>query len=180
MARTVAAVAALEEKGQVVFSHVDATVASQAAASTARFAAGAPLSVLDGVPVAFKDMVDVAGAPICNGQARDSGNCVVSETDDPAVVARFREMGAIVFGITVMPEGGVTPLGYSAHWQGPVNAFSSQHYSGGSSSGSGVAVAANLVPLAIGYDGGGSVRIPASASGKYTHGTHDTHKLLSY
>jgi len=168
MERTLAAIADLESKSpkQIIFAHIDKnSVLKQANESTARYAEGKPLSPFDGVPIAFKDMVEVLGLPSCNGQSKDSGNCVISEKDDPAVVAPFRERGAIILGTTVMTEGGVTPLGYSAHWKGPLNAYSSQHYSGGSSSGSAVAVASNIVPVAIGYDGGGSIRIPSAWSG---------------
>lgn len=63
--------------------------------------------------------------------------------------------GAIILGSTVMTEFGVTPLGWSAHFQGPRNAHHPGHYPGGSSSGSAVAVACGLVPVAIGFDGGG-------------------------
>lgn len=66
-----------------------------------------------------------------------------------------------------MTEFGVTPLGYSAHSGGPFNAFNKSHYSGGSSSGSAVAVALGLVPVAIGFDGGGSIRIPAAMEGVF-------------
>ena len=83
------------------------------------------------------------------------------------MVARMREAGAIIIGMTVMTEWGVTPLGWSVHAQGPTNPFNTNHLSGGSSSGSAVAVALGLVPMAIGFDGGGSIRIPAALSGVY-------------
>jgi Asp-tRNA(Asn)/Glu-tRNA(Gln) amidotransferase A subunit family amidase len=81
------------------------------------------------------------------------------------MVARMRSAGAIIIGVTSMTEYGVTPLGWSAHAQGPRNPFRTGHFSGGSSSGSAVAVAVGLVPMAIGFDGGGSIRIPAALSG---------------
>eukprot|EP00604_Paraphysomonas_vestita_P000210 CAMPEP_0174824728 /NCGR_PEP_ID=MMETSP1107-20130205/37330_1 /TAXON_ID=36770 /ORGANISM="Paraphysomonas vestita, Strain GFlagA" /LENGTH=210 /DNA_ID=CAMNT_0016053583 /DNA_START=308 /DNA_END=937 /DNA_ORIENTATION=- len=71
-----------------------------------------------------------------------------------------------------MTEGGVTPLGYNVHYKGPFSPYSHNHYSGGSSSGSAVAVATGIVPIAIGFDGGGSIRIPASMSG--VHGLGGT------
>jgi Asp-tRNA(Asn)/Glu-tRNA(Gln) amidotransferase A subunit family amidase len=81
------------------------------------------------------------------------------------MVARLRAAGAIILGGTIMTEGGVTPLGWSAHFQGPYNVYNFDRYCGGSSSGSAVAVSSGLVPAAIGFDGGGSIRIPASMSG---------------
>jgi Asp-tRNA(Asn)/Glu-tRNA(Gln) amidotransferase A subunit family amidase len=154
--------------GLLIFSSIDeADVLAQAAASDERFAKGTPLSIFDGVPVAFKDMLDVAGHAICNGQ--HPSTCKQIYKDD-IPVARFREAGAIIFGVTIMTEGGVTPLGYSAHFKGPHSAYSRNHYSGGSSSGSAVAVATGIVPVALGFDGGGSIRIPASLSGVHGMG----------
>ena len=64
-------------------------------------------------------------------------------------------------------EGGTTPLGHNTHYNGPFNPYSRQHYSGGSSGGSAVAVATGLVPIAVGFDSGGSIRLPACWSGVY-------------
>lgn len=135
-------------------------IRQQAQESEARWAAGAPLSIWDGVPVAIKDMSPVKGLTICEG----SSECrEMSQDDFPA--ERLRRAGAIIVGMTVMNEGGVTPLGYSAFFDGPFNPYDVDYYSGGSSSGSAVAVASGLVPMAVGWDGGGSVRVPASMSG---------------
>eukprot|EP00606_Chrysophyceae_sp_TOSAG23-5_P001216 GSChrysophyteH2.ASY1.ANO1.150.1 assembled CDS len=135
--------------------------------SDARYAAGEPISVLDGVPVAVKDMIHIKGHLNYNGKSpldiHSAGHEMPSEDD--TMVRRLREAGAIIFGGTVMTEGGVTPLGWSAHFQGPYNVYNFDRYCGGSSSGSAVAVASGLMPLAIGFDGGGSIRIPASMSG---------------
>ena len=126
----------------------------------------APLSYLDGVPIAVKDQIDVLGHSIFDGKdpskAWESSH--VRQIDDIAV-ARFRAAGCIILGVTIMTEGGTTPLGYNKHFRGPVNPYSLHHYSGGSSAGSAVAVATGLVPIAIGFDGGGSIRIPAALSG---------------
>jgi Asp-tRNA(Asn)/Glu-tRNA(Gln) amidotransferase A subunit family amidase len=135
-------------------------IRKQALESDARWAAREPLSVWDGVPVAIKDMSPVAGHPLCFG----SSECVEKfEDDHPA--ARLRAAGAIIVGTTVTTEGGVTPLGYAAFFDGPFNPYDTNYYSGGSSGGSAVAVASGVVPVAIGWDGGGSIRVPASMSG---------------
>jgi len=83
------------------------------------------------------------------------------------MVARLRKAGAIIIGTTTMHELGIQPLGYNSHYKGPFNAFDPLRYPGGSSSGSAVAVALGIVPLAIGWDGGGSIRIPASFNGVF-------------
>lgn len=145
----------------------------QALESDARWAAQEPLSVWDGVPVAIKDMSPVAGHKLCFG----SSECTEMDKDDyPA--ARLRAAGAIIVGTTITTEGGVTPLGYSAFFDGPFNPYDTNYYSGGSSGGSAVAVASGIVPVAIGWDGGGSVRVPASMSG--VEGLATTHGRIPF
>eukprot|EP00041_Stephanoeca_diplocostata_P014875 m.281382 g.281382 ORF g.281382 m.281382 type:complete len:650 (+) comp19838_c0_seq9:195-2144(+) len=178
MQRTLAAIEDFKQQGLIIFSSIrENEVLSQAQDSTKRFLNKSPLGIFDGVPVVFKDMMSVKGHVICAGQrangegTTNSDNfCSVVQEDDP-IVAHFREAGAIILGVTVMTEGGVTPLGFNVHWQGPHSAYHTSRYSGGSSSGSAVAVATNLVPVAIGFDGGGSIRIPAAMSGIFGLGT---------
>lgn len=158
-----------------VFSHIiPEEVLRQAAESDARWAASAPLSVFDGVPVAFKDMMDIIGHTVREGKSvlPEHGHLWKNATKDDTVVRRFREAGAIIVGLTIMTEGGCSPMGWNAHFQGPTSPFHRSRYSGGSSSGSAVAVATGLVPVSIGFDGGGSIRIPAAMSG--VHGLATT------
>eukprot|EP00606_Chrysophyceae_sp_TOSAG23-5_P001189 GSChrysophyteH2.ASY1.ANO1.1659.1 assembled CDS len=142
----------------VIFSAVlPEEIMTAARASDARFAAGKPLSILDGVPIAVKDMIHIKGHINFNGKSplqEHSDGHEMPEKDD-VMVGRLRELGAIIFGGTVMTEGGVTPLGWSAHFQGPYNVYNFDRY----------CVASGLMPAAIGFDGGGSIRIPASMSG---------------
>lgn len=116
---------------------------------------------LAGVPVAIKDNIDVAGEPTRHGSLATSPDPVA---DDAGVVARLREAGAIVIGKTRCPELSIwgtcdTPSGTS------VSPWDPSRSAGGSSGGSAAAVAAGVVPIAIGTDGLGSVRIPAAACG---------------
>lgn len=150
-----------------VFSYVDEeAVLRQARESDQRYAEGKPLSVFDGVPFAFKDQMDVKGHRIYEGTTPVESKKVlwIESSRDDLMIERLRELGAIVLGVTVMVEGGVSPLGYNSHFQGPTNAHSLHRYSGGSSSGSAAAVASGLVPVAIGFDGGGSIRVPCESS----------------
>ncbi|MGH3718724.1 MAG: amidase [Pseudonocardiaceae bacterium] len=118
---------------------------------------------LSGVPVAVKDLIDVAGVPTRCGSAVLADAAPADE--DAAVVARLRAAGAVVVAKTHTHEFGYGPTGDVAA-EGPCrNPHDPQRITGGSSSGSAAAVAAGLVPLAVGTDTGGSARIPAALCG---------------
>ena len=117
--------------------------------------------LLAGVPVAVKDAFDVAGMVTGHG---GRGNSTPAAADDE-VVARLRAAGAIIVGRTAMPEFGQFPITESLAHGRTHNPWNLAHSAGGSSGGSAAAVAAGMVPIATGSDGGGSIRIPASACG---------------
>lgn len=135
---------------------------AQARASTERFRKGAPLGPLDGVPVAIKDEFNVKGYPTTSGTAFLGGKPV---DRDALVVERLRRAGAILFGKTNMHELGLGPSGVNIYHGAARNPFDATRDTGGSSAGSAAAVASGLVPLALGNDGGGSIRIPAALCG---------------
>ena len=141
----------------------EATALEAARAATERYERGEPKSTLDGVPIAIKEEIHFAGLPTSVGT---SFLKAVAASDCPAV-ARLRAAGATLIGQTPMTEFGLSPLGGNSHRDMPRNAHSEHHLPGGSSSGSGVAVAAGIVPVAMGLDGGGSVRIPACFNGMF-------------
>lgn len=138
---------------------------AEAAAATERYQRGRPLSVLDGVPVAWKDLIDVAGAPTTGGSTLFSAT--EKKAADAPCVANAAAGGMVSVGKLNLTELAYSGLGLNPHFGTPVNPNDPKvHRSpGGSSSGSGAAVAAGLVPCAIGTDTGGSVRIPASFNG---------------
>lgn len=116
---------------------------------------------LAGVPIAIKDNVPVAGEPMRVGSAATSD---APQAEDHPVVARVREAGAVVVGITRVPElcvFGATDSVYGI----TRNPWDLARTPGGSSGGSAAAVAAGMVPIAHGNDGMGSVRIPAACTG---------------
>jgi Asp-tRNA(Asn)/Glu-tRNA(Gln) amidotransferase A subunit family amidase len=139
-----------------------ADILAQARASTARLATGQPLSLLDGVPVAIKDEVDQTPYPTTVGTVFLGRS---PATTDATVVARLRAAGALLIGKANMHEIGINPNGANAHYGAARNPYAPARDSGGSSSGPAAAVAAGLCPIAIGADGGGSIRIPASLCG---------------
>ncbi|WP_457630909.1 amidase [Oceanithermus sp.] len=136
-------------------------VRRQAAAAAARWRSGKTLGPLDGVPVAVKDEIDVAGYPTTVGTS--FLNRVADH--DATVVARLRAAGAVIVGKTNMHEIGINPTGYNVHHGHVRNPYDPGRDPGGSSSGSAAAVASGLVPLALGADGGGSIRVPAALTG---------------
>ncbi|KAJ3218361.1 hypothetical protein HDU67_005910 [Dinochytrium kinnereticum] len=159
------------------FTQVSAArILSQAESSRRRYEAGKPLSVLDGVPVAVKDEVDVEGYGTWVGSkflGRDEG---IKERD-AETVRRLRAMGAIILGKTTMEELGWSVFSSNTFGGVPKNPHDSTRSCGGSSGGSGGAVAAGFCPIAIGCDGGGSVRIPSSFCGLF--GLKPTHCRIS-
>lgn len=138
-------------------------VRAQAQASAARHAAGAPLSLLDGVPVAVKDEIDQQGHATTLGTTMSALGAVRSS--DCVAVARLRALGAVLLGKANMHELGAGPTGLNLAHGTCRNPWDTSRFPGGSSSGSAAVVAAGLAPLAVGCDGGGSIRIPASLCG---------------
>jgi amidase len=116
---------------------------------------------LAGVPLGVKDNTAVAGEVPRFGSLATPDTPAVA---DHEVVRRLRAAGAVVLGLTRMPELGIFPMGDSA-WGLPRNPWNTQLTPGGSSGGAAVAVAAGMVPLAQGNDGLGSIRIPAACCG---------------
>ena len=118
---------------------------------------------LAGVPVAVKDCVAVTGEPLGYGSAAFPAT---PQQHDHPVVARLRAAGAVVVGLTNLPELAIYPFTDSVYGIAR-NPWDPRRTPGGSSGGSAAAVAAALVPLAHGTDGLGSVRIPAAACGLF-------------
>lgn len=137
-------------------------VLAQANASKKRFEEGRPLSLLDGVPVAIKDEIDQAPYGTSDGTSFFGKTPAVK---DSTVVARLRSAGALLIGKANMHEIGIGVTGFNQHHGTARNPYNLLHHTGGSSSGPASAVAAGLAPLAIGADGGGSIRIPAGFCG---------------
>lgn len=138
----------------------------EAAESRQRLREGRSRGVLDGVPVAWKDLFDIEGLPTTAG-SRVLGESAPASRD-AAVVRALAAAGMVSVGRVNMSEFAFSGLGINPHYGTPRNPASPEgehRIPGGSSSGSGVAVAAGLVPVAIGTDTGGSVRIPAAFNG---------------
>jgi aspartyl-tRNA(Asn)/glutamyl-tRNA(Gln) amidotransferase subunit A len=138
---------------------------SEAKAARKRLKAGNPASPLDGVPIGWKDLFDLKGRVTTAGS-------VVLESDPPAgadaaLVQAGAKAGLISIGALNMTEFAYSGIGLNPHYGTPRNPHDTKlHRSpGGSSSGSGVVVAKGLLPVAIGSDTGGSIRVPASFNG---------------
>jgi aspartyl-tRNA(Asn)/glutamyl-tRNA(Gln) amidotransferase subunit A len=126
--------------------------------------AGGPLGALHGVPIALKDLFDTQGVRTTAGSLIRKDHV---PSEDATVVRRLREAGAIVLGKLNMHEFAYGPEGLNMHYGHARNPWdaAAERIAGGSSSGSGVAVAAGLAAGALGTDTGGSIRIPASLCG---------------
>nr|WP_308344545.1 amidase [Streptomyces sp. ISL-94] len=130
---------------------------AEADAADRRLAAGERRPLL-GVPLAVKDDMDVTGEPTAFGCAGD----FAAKTADSEAVRRLRAAGAVIVGKTQTPELGQWPFTEGDAFGETRNPWNPAYTPGGSSGGSAAAVAAGLVPAALGSDGAGSVRIPAA------------------
>jgi aspartyl-tRNA(Asn)/glutamyl-tRNA(Gln) amidotransferase subunit A len=139
----------------------DAALAAARAAEAAVMA-GAPLGPLHGVPITIKDNVAVRGLPMGNGSLAASASPVGA---DVVVAARVAAAGAILLGKTTLPEFAHKVLTDSPATGITRNPWNLDRTPGGSSGGASAALAAGIAPLAIGTDGGGSIRCPASCTG---------------
>jgi aspartyl-tRNA(Asn)/glutamyl-tRNA(Gln) amidotransferase subunit A len=147
------------------FNLVSDRLLEEAKASEARWAAGQPRGLLDGVPVSIKDLVLTRGWPTLRGSKtldpRGPWN------DDAPATARLREHGALLIGKTTTPEFGWKGVTDSPLTGITRNPWNPDRTPGGSSGGAVAAVAAGMGPLAVGTDGGGSIRIPCSFTGLF-------------
>lgn len=125
---------------------------------------GEDVGALAGVPVAVKDLICTAGIRTVSGS--NAYKDFVPEEDD-VVVERLKNADAVIVGKTNVPEFGYSGVGHNLVFPTTRNPWNTDLTSGGSSAGSGAAVAAGMAPLALGSDGGGSVRIPSSFCGLY-------------
>lgn len=125
---------------------------------------GKPLGKLHGVPFAIKDNIDVKGLPTTAGTPALEKH---RPTQDAEIVAQLKNEGAIILGKSNIHELAFGISGVNPYFGQARNPYNKECFAGGSSSGNGVALAAGLVPVAIGTDTGGSIRIPASFTGIY-------------
>lgn len=126
--------------------------------------AGKKVGPLAGVPIGIKDLVCTKGIRTASGSQAYAD--FIPDEDD-VVVERLKEAGAVILGKTNVPEFGYSGVGHNPVFPTTRNPWNTDLTPGGSSAGSGAAVASGMGPFAIGSDGGGSVRIPSSLSGLY-------------
>lgn len=160
-----ASLAALETTGRelnsVVASFRDEALETAAQADRDR-TRGAGKGLLHGVPLAHKDLFEVAGRKVAAGSKILAGHRARSTA---SAMRKLAQAGAIHVGALHMSELALSPTGYNAHLGYCRNPWNPDFITGGSSSGSAAAVAARLVPASLGSDTGGSARVPAGACG---------------
>lgn len=165
LAFTTACLKAAENAPSVFISMTAARAREEAEASTLRWQACRPLSPLDGIPVAWKDLFDIQSSQTSAGSATRSNVPVAPQ--DAALVAQCSAAGMVTLGKTNLSEFAFSGLGLNPSFGTPaIRGSTSQLFApGGSSSGAGRAIAEGLACIAFGTDTGGSIRIPAAFSG---------------
>lgn len=165
LARETLAAIAAHPDGAIFLKRTEARALAEADAAAARLREGRSRGSLEGIPLAWKDLFAM------EGHANPAGSVVLADappaTRDAAVVERLARAGMVSVGRVNMSEFAFSGLGFNPHFGTPRNPRSTDGHRipGGSSSGSAAAVAAGLVPVAIGTDTGGSIRIPAAFTG---------------
>jgi amidase len=126
---------------------------------------GLPEGPFTGVPFLLKDLLaSLEGTPLSNGSAAYKGSISPSDSE---LVKRYKSSGIVIFGKTNTPEFGLMGVTEPKAFGPTRNPWNLNHTPGGSSGGSGAAIAAGIVPMASGGDGGGSIRIPAACCGLF-------------
>ncbi|GAB2890699.1 amidase [Paraburkholderia jirisanensis] len=138
---------------------------SLAEASAERWRREAPLSALDGIPIAWKDLFDIAGLVTTAGSALLSA--ASPATEDAALIGQAERAGLIAIGKTNLSEFAYSGLGLNPHFGTPTNPAIDRgmRVPGGSSSGAAISVATGVVPVSVGTDTAGSIRIPSAFNG---------------
>lgn len=138
----------------------------QARAADDSFAKGNDLGPLHGIPVALKDLIDVAGVPTTAASRQLSGNVA---SRDAEIVTRLKQAGAVILGKTNLHEFAFGGSGMVSAYGPALNPWDATRSTGGSSSGSAAAVASGMCVAAVGTDTAGSVRTPAALCGIVGH-----------
>jgi aspartyl-tRNA(Asn)/glutamyl-tRNA(Gln) amidotransferase subunit A len=167
-------IAALDSQLDAFITVTGKLALRQAHAAEAEIAAGQYRGPLHGIPFALKDLYDTEGI-LTSGHSKVCADNIPRK--DSAVTARLYEAGGVLLGKLAMTEFAHGGPGFDAPWPPARNPWNPEHFTGGSSSGSGAAVAAGFVPTAMGSDTGGSIRIPAALCG--TVGLKPTYGLVS-
>lgn len=172
----------VEPKGQhhLYFFESKAELVLQAAEeSTQRYRENSTLGPLDGVPCAIKDEYDLDGYSCCLGSMNDyTAEAKANDSITSWCVKKLQGAGVIIVGKTSMHEFGLDTTGNNPNYGTPRNPFNEDYYTGGSSSGTGGAIGMGLIPIGLGSDGGGSIRIPASYCNIF--GLKPTHARVSF
>ncbi|WP_273928978.1 amidase family protein [Klebsiella variicola] len=165
LAFTEACLTAAKETQGIFITLTPERARQEAAASTQRWREGAPLSPLDGIPVCWKDLFDIAGTRTTAGSATRLDAPLA--THDAGMVARLTQAGMVTIGKTNLSEFAFSGLGINPTFTTPalLATDGEEHVPGGSSSGAARAVAQGVACIAIGTDTAGSVRIPAAFNG---------------
>jgi len=165
-------ITALDPRLHAFIRVLDAEALAAARQCDRERASGLGRGPLHGIPVALKDIIDVAGVPT-TAHSRLMADHVA--TDDSGVAERLKAAGMVILGKLSLHEFARGAPTDELPWPNAINPWNPAHACGGSSSGAGVAVAAGLVAMAVGTDTGGSVRYPAACTGvvglKPTYGT---------